>query len=110
MPLPHPPPPLCPPLSKLLQSLCKIASVDNQPKPVGNIPRVVEEVNSSPENVKHPWVTLRNRNWNPPMTDPDYGQQDTQTAHSQYLGRRDNYGGARPRVVEQRVVGQVVIE
>ena len=35
------------------------------------------------------------------MTDPGYVQQDTQTAHSQNLGRREDYGGARPHVVEQ---------
>ena len=42
----------------------KIASSVNQPAPASIIPRVVEEVNSSPESVRHPWVTLRNRNRN----------------------------------------------
>ena len=79
----------------------KIASSVNQPAPASIIPRVVEEVNSSPESVRHPWVTLRNRNRNRPMTDPGNGQQSTQMAHSQTLGRREDYGGARPRVVDQ---------
>ena len=79
----------------------KIASSVNQPAPASIIPRFVEEVNSSPESVRHPWVTLRNRNRNRPMINPGYGQQNTQMAHSQNLGRREGYGGARPHVVDQ---------
>ena len=80
----------------------KIASSVNQPPaPASIIPRVVEEVNFSPESVIHPWVTLKNRNRNRPMTDPGNGQQSTQMAHSQTLGRREDYGGARPRVVDR---------
>ena len=79
----------------------KIASLVNQPAPASIIPRVVEEVNSSPESVRHPWVTLRNCNRNRPMTDPGYGEQNTQMAHSQNLGRKEDYGGARPHVVDQ---------
>ena len=51
--------------------------------------------------MRHPWVTLRNRNRNHPMTDPGYGQQNSQMAHFQNLGRREDYGGARPFVVDQ---------
>ena len=35
------------------------------------------------------------------MTDAGNGQQNTQMAHSQNLGRREDYGGARPCVVDQ---------
>ena len=39
------------------------------------------------------------------MTDSGNGQQNTRMAHSQTLGRREDYGGARPTVVDQVLHG-----